>query len=330
MAFTGVYPNGFPGYTFLDATEQNAFHPGIDWNWGAGNQDYGKPVQMIANGKCVHISDQSSLGYGNIAVVRIELSDTLIAFVKARYGIETKVLYCLYAHLKDQIAEEGKEYKRGDLIGYCGESGLGVPNSAHLHQELYKPVPGTTWRYWPTLGAGWTKEKLKQYYIDTYDFIEHQPSLAEDELQEAKAEAERMRRERDDNHNDRMALYRALGFEGDFSRTIGMTEIERLKKVEGSVKKKDEELLRLREELKKAREELLKGKEKTTEITEKTEDIKVDVKETQVATDLVNTKIDATLEKVNGLESQVNAAIKDEEPDWWEGIIKTIKNIFRK
>lgn len=170
--FTGVYPHGFAGYTFLQWTKQNAYHPGIDWNWGGGSDDAGKPVQAIANGTCVHTSEQDGIGYGEIVVLRHELSDGIRAFIKERYGIDTKYIYSFYAHLKDSNVVEGQEVSRGDLIGWIGTSGT---SAYHLHQELYVPIPGTSWRYWATLAAGWTVEKLKKYYIDTYDLIINQP-----------------------------------------------------------------------------------------------------------------------------------------------------------
>ncbi|KKQ99009.1 MAG: hypothetical protein UT24_C0029G0021 [Candidatus Woesebacteria bacterium GW2011_GWB1_39_12] len=172
IAFTGNYPDGFAGYTFLQVTQQNALHPGIDWNWGAGEADYGKPVQCIANGQVVHQSRETAIGYGIIVVVKHELSDALYNFIKTKYGIDSRIIYSFYAHLKDEIVSDGQELNVGDLVGYVGKSGTTV---SHLHQELYKAVPGTSWRYWPTLAKGWTQEKLKQYYIDTYDLVVNQP-----------------------------------------------------------------------------------------------------------------------------------------------------------
>lgn len=189
ISFTGDYPNNWAGYTFLQSTAQNALHPGIDWNWGAGEEDYGKPIQLIANGICVHQSRENGIGYGIISVFKHELTETLYKFVKTRYNIDTRNLYSFYAHQKDEIIDEGKEYLRGDLIGYVGKSGVEI---SHLHQELYKPIPGTQWRYWPTLSQGWTQEKLKQYYIDTYDFIVNQPSVSNnDDLSKCKEEVQR-------------------------------------------------------------------------------------------------------------------------------------------
>lgn len=171
-AFTGTYPTSWAGYIFLQWTAQGAFHPGIDWNWGAGEQDFGNPVQCIANGQVIHQSRRDGIGYGIIVVVKHELTDELRVFVEDRYNIQTKVLYSFYAHLKDEIVNDGQELERGELLGYVGKSGT---KASHLHGELYKPIPGTQWRYWPTLAENWNKDRLKEYYIDSYDFVVTQP-----------------------------------------------------------------------------------------------------------------------------------------------------------
>ncbi len=172
IQFTGEYPNSWAGYIFLQMTQQNALHPGIDWNWGAGEDDFGKPVQAIANGVVVHQSKQDGIGYGVIVVLKHELTDQLRAFVKERYNIDTPSLYSFYAHLKEELLDDGQEIERGDLIGYVGKSGTTV---SHLHSELYKPIPGTSWRYWPTLKDGWDADRLRKYYVDPYDIVINQP-----------------------------------------------------------------------------------------------------------------------------------------------------------
>src|SRR3990167_5746335 len=208
IAFTGSYPNNWAGYTFLQWTQQNAFHPGIDWNWGAGEDDYGKPIQLIANGLCVHQSREDKIGYGIISVFKHELTDQLYNFLKTKYNIDARNIYSFYAHQKDEFVDEGTEYLRGDLIGYVRKSGTGV---SHLHQELYKSIPGTSWRYWPTLSQGWTQEKLKQHYIDTYDFIVNQPQISnEDDLAKCKEEVQREKTAKNETHQELVEVKKTI------------------------------------------------------------------------------------------------------------------------
>jgi len=197
--FTGTYPSSWAGYTFLQATTQNALHPGIDWNFGAGEADFGMAVQAIANGVCVHTSEQAGIGYGEIVVLKHELADQMYEFIKSRYQIDSRTLYSFYAHLKDANVRLNQEVERGDLIGWIGKSGTEI---SHVHQELYKPVPGTQWRYWPTLAGGWDANRLKQYYLDTYDVIANQPTIASPVTSsDLQVELDNVRAERDRNWN---------------------------------------------------------------------------------------------------------------------------------
>jgi regulator of replication initiation timing len=171
--FTGTYPSSWAGYIFLQETTQNALHPGIDWNWGAGDADFNMPVQAVGHGVCVHTSKQEGIGYGTIIVLKHELTDQLYEFIKSKYSIDTHTIYSFYAHLNAATIKLNQEVLRGTVIGNIGKSGT---TASHLHQELYKPIPGTSWRYWPTLKDGWDKERLKKYYINTHDLVVNQPS----------------------------------------------------------------------------------------------------------------------------------------------------------
>lgn len=169
--FTGEYPNGWNGYTFLDwSKEGNAYHPADDYNFGFGNDDLGQEVVAVAAGEVVHTSE-SDKGYGNIVVIRHPLDDDLQRFVRQTYAIETTVLYSLYAHLQDITTTEGSAVEAGTVIGHVGVSGT---QWAHLHFELYAPIPNTGWRFWPT---GWTPEQIKRYYLPPYRFIESLKNL---------------------------------------------------------------------------------------------------------------------------------------------------------
>ncbi len=313
-AFTGTHPSSWAGYTFLQWTTQNAFHPGIDWNWGAGDQDYGNPVQCIANGEVVHQSRQDGIGYGVIVVVRHELTDELARFVKSRYRIDTSVIYSFYAHLKDEIVSNGQELGRGDLLGYVGKSGTKV---SHLHGELYKPIPGTRWRYWPTLGDGWDGARLKEYYIDQYDFVENQPTQSDSG---SSSELEISNHDRDRNHNDRMALYEELGFTGDFNRLVSVEEIRSLRNIKQRSGEKDEAIQKLQEDLRGVKEELRLAREALEEIKRKNDEL-----------DLIEKKLDSTVDDVGQIEKKIDIVSDDMTPkSGWAKIMEGILQLFGK
>ena len=62
---------------------------------------------------------KSKRGYGNHIII------------DHGYGYKT-----LYAHMKRIIMNKGQEVKRGEIIGYVGNSGTSV--GPHLHYEVHK------------------------------------------------------------------------------------------------------------------------------------------------------------------------------------------------
>jgi murein DD-endopeptidase MepM/ murein hydrolase activator NlpD len=90
----------------------NKFHKGMDFTARIGT-----PIYASGNGKVVVASRSTT--YGNVV------------YIDHGYGYET-----IYAHMSKIKARRGQEVKRGDLIGYVGNTGLSV--AAHLHYEVHK------------------------------------------------------------------------------------------------------------------------------------------------------------------------------------------------
>lgn len=91
-------------------------HNGLDFT-----APQGSPVYATGDGKVSYA--QYSTSYGNVV------------FINHGYHFETR-----YAHLTNFIVGSGQHVKRGQVIGYVGNTGLSV--SAHLHYEvLYKNSP---------------------------------------------------------------------------------------------------------------------------------------------------------------------------------------------
>jgi murein DD-endopeptidase MepM/ murein hydrolase activator NlpD len=86
-------------------------HKGIDIAWG-----YGTPIVATANGKVLR-TGVDNLGLGNFVVLRHD------------YGFHTR-----YGHLDRWIVQVGQEVRRGQIIGYMGNSGLST--GPHLHYEV--------------------------------------------------------------------------------------------------------------------------------------------------------------------------------------------------
>lgn len=91
-------------------------HNGLDFTAPTGS-----PVYATGDGKVTHAEYSSS--YGNVV------------FINHSYGFETR-----YAHMTRYIVAPGQEVKRGQIIGYVGDTGNSV--GPHLHYEVhYKNQP---------------------------------------------------------------------------------------------------------------------------------------------------------------------------------------------
>lgn len=93
--------------------KRRKFHAGMDFSAERGTEIY-----ATGNGKVVHV-ERSRRGYGNNIVI------------DHGYGYKT-----LYAHMQGFEVRRGQEVKRGQVIGYVGNTGTSV--APHLHYEVIK------------------------------------------------------------------------------------------------------------------------------------------------------------------------------------------------
>lgn len=87
-------------------------HTGIDITAPKGT-----PIYATANG--IVSSDQGGAGYG------------ITVILNHGYSYQT-----LYAHLSKKVVKNGQRVKRGQLLGYVGNTGLSM--GSHLHYEVLK------------------------------------------------------------------------------------------------------------------------------------------------------------------------------------------------
>jgi murein DD-endopeptidase MepM/ murein hydrolase activator NlpD len=101
---------------------EGAFHSGIDIA-----SYYGAPVRATADGTVMEVGRHA--GYGRVVVI------------DHGFGVTT-----WYAHLSGYNTEVGMTVKRGDVIGYEGDSGRST--GPHLHYEVrINNTPVNPWRY---------------------------------------------------------------------------------------------------------------------------------------------------------------------------------------
>ena len=167
--FTGEYPHKFAGYTWLDwSKEAGCYHPADDYNYLSGDSDCGQDCLLVGNGLIVHISEKDT-GYGKIVIAKHRIGYNLKRLIQQTYGVETDVLYSLYAHLQKINCKVGDELDCGAIIAKVGKTGTKV---CHLHGELYHlegELKNVSYRFYP---IGWSAEKVKENWLPLYSFIE--------------------------------------------------------------------------------------------------------------------------------------------------------------
>ncbi len=87
-------------------------HNGMDFTANTGT-----PIYATGDGVVVKASRGS--GFGNVV------------YIDHGFGYQTR-----YAHMNKFNTKKGKKVKRGDIIGYVGNTGLS--SGPHLHYEVHK------------------------------------------------------------------------------------------------------------------------------------------------------------------------------------------------
>ncbi len=104
-------PSGF-GMRMHPIYKYSKFHSGMDFTANVG-------AKIYATGDGVVSASEYGSGYGNHVVVN------------HGYGYTT-----LYAHMSKIAVRVGKKVKRGELLGYVGNTGLSA--GPHVHYEVHK------------------------------------------------------------------------------------------------------------------------------------------------------------------------------------------------
>jgi len=101
------------GYRIHPIYKNRKLHTGMDFSSKSGT-----PIYATGDGKISKLR-RSRRGYGNHVII------------DHGYGYKT-----LYAHMKKYIVQKGQKVKRGEVIGYVGNTGTSV--APHLHYEVIK------------------------------------------------------------------------------------------------------------------------------------------------------------------------------------------------
>ncbi len=101
------------GIRFHPIYKTKKFHYGMDFSAKTGT-----PIYATGNGKISKVR-KGRRGYGNHVII------------DHQFGYKT-----LYAHMDKYIVKKGQRVKRGEIIGYVGNTGTSV--APHLHYEVHK------------------------------------------------------------------------------------------------------------------------------------------------------------------------------------------------
>lgn len=139
------------GYKFLDKGKYGEWHPGIDLNAGAGNDDLGEPIIAPINGVISHRGDNAG-AWGNHFHLKCE---TLLGTRWFHFG-----------HCQEIMVVAGQQVSEGEVIAKVGNSGGDW--TAHLHFECKKKTTGVD--FYPKSST--TKTWILDHYEDPLVFID--------------------------------------------------------------------------------------------------------------------------------------------------------------
>lgn len=155
------YSTPLTGLDYLEYyNKHNVYHPGVDFNFGSGNQDCGQEVIAPKSGFVEYVwnSTWNSGGFGKFIIL-----------------FHADGNFTRYAHLQsiDDKIRQGKEVKAGQLLGYLGNTGT---TYCHLHFELLNKACAEWqrkhWRIWRAYPSGWTKDDVQKYYLNPWKWLE--------------------------------------------------------------------------------------------------------------------------------------------------------------
>lgn len=133
-----------------------------------------------------------------------------------------------------------------------------------------------------------------------------------EENQSLQKQLDDMRGQRDDNDRDRKALYAELGGTGDFNRTWAITEIQQLQAQAKDVGEKEKTIADLKKELEEEKAKLLTAQREIADIKGTAKETKETADATHHVAEVTEVKVNSSLDKVEEMQKQVNAAIKNE------------------
>lgn len=151
------------------------------------------PLVAIANGLVVDVQDKPS-GFGRYVVIRHDNVPSL------ENPEELTTYFSSYSHLDEWIVEVGKTVKKGDIIGYNGNTGTST--TPHVHFQIdtvdapFHPYWPFTWQeaqaaglsFYEAVNTGLGQEKGKRYTINPMEFVQANLNYANNAMSNSEVE----------------------------------------------------------------------------------------------------------------------------------------------
>ncbi len=140
------------------------YHPGVDFNYGSGWDDFGQEVFAAKDGVVVYIHDNvsTSSGFGKFVIIRHSGS-----------------IYTRSSHLREiTVKNVGTRVQEGDIIGYLGNTGTSSP---HLHFEVFNEKMADKqrahWREWRFYPSKKTKQYILEHYLNPWEWLRSEEEI---------------------------------------------------------------------------------------------------------------------------------------------------------
>lgn len=172
--------NNKRGYGFLQKTSPangSLYHPGIDYNWGNGDDDKYQPVVSPTWGVVEYVSPiGTNGGLGNYIVI---------------YHPHNGPVWTRCLHLDSIIVRKGETVYPNQIIGYLGDTGT---SSSHLHAEVLNDKGieyiRNSKRPYGAYTRGLSLSAVKGMWIDPEHWINTQNHYVGPSLQERMSKAQ--------------------------------------------------------------------------------------------------------------------------------------------
>jgi len=133
------------------------YHPGVDFNYGSGWDDFGQDIVAAKKGTIEYIyTGWNHRGFGNFVIIKHEDGN-----------------YSRYAHMDKVRVVQGNKVNEGSKIGTLGNTGTQSP---HLHFEIFNEkmavIQRKHWNPWRFYPSNKSKQYVTEHYLNPWTWLD--------------------------------------------------------------------------------------------------------------------------------------------------------------